>query len=89
MFVAVSLDTQELIVKQVRKTSSKFSSLNHSNLRPVGCAELLKFNSFMLFSFTCLTVYRLFLSVTFTEDEKYISNSDEVSRILVIIYGQN
>ena len=88
MFVAVSLDTQKLIVKQVRKTSSKFSSLNHSN-RPVGCAELLKFNSFMLFSFTCLTVYRLFLTVTFTEDEKYISNSDEVSRILVIICGQN
>ena len=55
MFVAVSLDTLELIVKQVRRTSSKISSLNHSNLRPVGCAELLKFNSFMLFSFTCLT----------------------------------
>ena len=53
MFVAVSLDTQELIVKQVRRTSSKFPPLNH--LRLVGCAELLITNSFLLFSFTCLT----------------------------------
>ena len=86
MFVAVSLDTQELIVKQVRRTSSKFPPLNH--LRLVGCAELLITNSFLLFSFTCLTVYRLFLSVTFTEDEKYISSSGAVSGILVIICGQ-
>ena len=55
MFVAVSLDTQELIVKQVRRTSSKFSPLNHSNLRTVGCPELLKFNSFIWFSFTFST----------------------------------
>ena len=51
MFVAVSLDMQELIVKQVRRTSSKFSSLNHSSEGSVGCAELLKLNSFMLLAF--------------------------------------
>ena len=42
---------QELIVKQVRRTSSKFSSLNHSSEGSVGCAELLKLNSFMLLAF--------------------------------------
>ena len=59
MFVAVSLDMQELIVKQVRRSSSKFSSLNHSSVGSVGCAELLEFNSFTLlvfsYMFNCLS----------------------------------
>ena len=65
MFVAVSLDMQELIVKQVRKTSSKLSSLNHSSVGSVGCAELLKFNSSMLLVF--FYMFNCLLSLAFSD----------------------
>ena len=45
MFVAASLDTQELIVKQVRRTSSKISSLLMNYLDTVNfCKFLTTFN---------------------------------------------